>query len=279
MVKHFIPKTLEETLKYINEHKTIIISGGTDLMVQRRNWAETPPVFKKNVVYIFNLDELRHIVCKNDNLIIGANTRMSDILIHLDVPELLKEAIYIIASPALRNMATLAGNIGNASPAGDTLPILYALDAKVKLISLYGERILNIEDVITGPRRTVIEDNELIQEIIIPFKEYTNSTFVKVGGRKADAISKVSFTGAIRIEEDLVKELAICFGAVGPTIIRKKSIEAKYQYITTEELKANIENIINDYSEVIIPIDDQRSNKEYRKKVALNLLRDFITNL
>ena len=279
MVKHFIPKNLEEALKYLDEHQTTIISGGTDLMVQRRNWAEIPPLFKKDVVYIFNLDELRYITCRNDNLIIGANTRMSDLLVHLDVPELLKEAIYIIASPALRNMATLAGNIGNASPAGDTIPILYAMDAKVKLMSLDGERIINIEDLILGPRRTAINDNELIQEIIIPVKEFTSSSFIKVGGRKADAISKVSFTGAVRVEENIVKELAICFGAVGPTIIRKKSIEAKYQYITLEELKENIDSLVNDYSEFIKPIDDQRSNKEYRKKVTLNLLKEFITNL
>jgi|LGVF01.2.fsa_nt_gb CO/xanthine dehydrogenase FAD-binding subunit len=279
MVKHFIPSTLAEALEFISNNETKIISGGTDLMVQRRSWAETPPKFDKDVIYIFNLKELNYIKKTNSFLRIGATTPVSDVLEHQDTPKLLKEAISIMASPALRNLATIAGNIGNASPAGDTLPIMYLYNAQIKLENKDDFRILPINEVILGPRNIILENNEMITEVIIPLDAFTKTNFTKIGGRKADAISKVSFTGALNVVENIVEDFRICFGAVGPTVVRNTDIENKYQNISLIELKANISNIIKDYDEIVKPIDDQRSTKEYRKKVALNLLKDFIQNI
>jgi len=279
MVKQYLPTSLDDALEYINEYNSTVISGGTDLMVQKRNWAETPPKFDKHIVYIFNLGELKFVKKTENNLLIGATTPIEDVLDHSDTPSLLKEAIGIMASPALRNLATIAGNIGNASPAGDTLPILYAYDALVVIESIDNTKIVPISEVILGPRKTILKSNEIITDIVIPLTHFDKTSFVKVGGRKADAISKVSFTGAVKIENDTVTDLRICFGAVGPTIVRNKEIENKYKDITIEQLKGSIDQLIGEYSEIIKPIDDVRSNKEYRKKVALNLLQDFIQNL
>lgn len=278
MVKDLIPQSLQEVLEFINENDSKIIAGGTDLMVQRRNWANVPALFDKSLVYIFNLKELKYIEYKDNKLIIGACAAVSDIVLHPNCPKSLKEAIDIMASPALRNLATIAGNIMNASPAGDTLPILYMLDADVKVQSVSNERIIAVKDVIKGPRKTSLNSNEIITEIIIPVKEYTKEVFKKVGGRKADAISKVSMSAVLDIEDDLVTDFRVAFGAVGPTVVRSVELEEKYINISYDKLIKLLPHMIDDYTQIIKPIDDQRSNKDYRKKVALNLLKDFIKN-
>ena len=204
---------------------------------------------------------------------------MTTILEHVDTPILLKKSIDIIASPALRNIATVAGNIGNASPAGDTLPILYALNAKIVLLSKDSTRTLPIEEVITGPRKTVMQKDELIKEIILPIQTFTATSFVKVGGRKADAISKVSFTGAVTIKEDMITDIRIAFGAVAPVVVRNREIENSMIDMSPAQIKENMQDIVSSYEIFIRPIDDQRSNKKYRKQVAINLLNDFLLNL
>jgi len=279
MVKNVIPASYSEALKLLNEDSYKLIAGGTDLMVQRRSWSETPPEFPENVLYIFNLEELKYIKEEDGYILIGSTTPVEDLLTNDLTPHLLKEAIGIMASPALRHMATIAGNIGNASPAGDTLPILYILDAIIVLESVEGVRELPINEIITGPRRHVIKENEIIKEIKLPISVFTNSAFEKIGGRKADAISKVSFTGAVNIKDDKVLDFRIAFGAVSATILRRKELEQKYIGLTKEELIGKVDDIVVDYDPFVRPIDDQRSNKEYRKTVALNLLRNFIETL
>ena len=279
MVKNVIPVSLNEALELLNERPFKIIAGGTDLMVQRRAWSQTPPEFPENVLYIFNLEELKYVKEVDGYIVIGSTTPVEDLLYNDLTPNLLKEAIRIMASPALRHMATIAGNIGNASPAGDTLPILYALDAIIVLQSVKGIRELPINEVITGPRRHVINQNEIIKEIKIPISVFTNSVFEKVGGRKADAISKVSFTGAVNIKDGKVLDFRIAFGAVSATILRRKELERKFIGLSKEELIGKVNEVVNEYDPFIRPIDDQRSNKEYRKTVALNLLRNFIETL
>lgn len=279
MVKNVIPVSYSEALDLLNNRPFKIIAGGTDLMVQRRSWSQTPPEFPEDVLYIFNLEELKYIKEVDDYIIIGSTTPIEDVLDHELTPYLLKAAIGIMASPALRNMATIAGNIGNASPAGDTLPILYTLDTIIVLESVEGIREVPINEVITGPRRHTIKENEIIKEIKIPISVFTNSVFEKVGGRKADAISKLSFTGAVNIKDNKVLDFRIAFGAVSATIVRRKDIEEKYTGITKDELIGKVDEILADYDLFVRPIDDQRSNKEYRKTVALNLLRNFIETL
>ena len=279
MVKNIIPTSLNEALELLNDRPFKIMAGGTDLMVQRRAWSQTPPEFIEDVLYIFNLEELKYIKEDKGFIVIGSTTPVEDLLHNDLTPFLLKEAIGIMASPALRHMATIAGNIGNASPAGDTLPILYVLDAIIVLESIEGIRELPINEVITGPRKHVIKQNEIIKEIKIPISVYTDSVFEKVGGRKADAISKLSFTGAVNIKDDKVLDFRIAFGAVSATILRRKEIEEKYVGFTKEELIGKVDEIVNEYDPFIRPIDDQRSNKEYRKTVALNLLKNFIITL
>ncbi|MCK5387986.1 MAG: FAD binding domain-containing protein, partial [Candidatus Izimaplasma sp.] len=184
-----------------------------------------------------------------------------------------------MASPAIRNMATIGGNIGNASPAGDSLPVLYVLNALVVLKSIESIREVPIEELITGPGRKAMQKNEIITEVKIPINGFTSSVFNKIGGRKADAISKVSFAGVAKVKNNLVQDFRVAFGAVGPTVVRMKELEIDLIGQTVDEVKQDLHKILNKFGEFIKPIDDQRSNKEYRKTVAINLLKSFIEEL
>ena len=278
-MKNIIPKTYLETLEYLNSGDYILLAGGTDLMIKRRSWSNTLPEFKKSTLLIFNLQEMKYMFEEDDFLHIGAGTCLEDIKDNDLTPDLLVEAINIMASPAIRHMGTLGGNIGNASPAGDSLPVLYTLNAIIVLESIEAVREVPISDFIVGPGRKSIKSNEIIKEIKIPTRQFTQMKFEKVGGRKADAISKLSFAGVVEISNNIIQDFRVAFGAVGPTVVRKKILENEIIGQTLIEMKQDVKNILKSYEPFITPIDDQRSNKEYRKEVALNILESFILNI
>ncbi len=278
-MKNIIVKTLDEALVLLNEGDYKLLAGGTDLMIHNRSWSNTLPKFKQDTLLIYNLEELKYINQEEGFINIGSGMSLEDLKNHQLTPPLLVEALGIMASPAVRNMATIGGNIGNASPAGDSLPVLYILNALIVIESVENTRIVPIEEFITGPGKKALHNNEMIVEIKIPNETFTKSSFQKIGGRKADAISKVSFAGIVNIKNNLIQDFRVSFGAVGPTVVREKTLEETVIGLTVEELKANIQKIITEYSELINPISDQRSNKEYRKTVAINLLKNFILAL
>lgn len=274
MSKTYRPESLDDLLDLMAENDLIPFAGGTDLMVQ--NAAVDKPEFNKDVVFIAHLPELNRINRESENLVIGAAVTLAEIENHADVPELLKKAVGFIAAPALRNRGTMGGNICNASPAGDSIPPLYVLDARFRLQSKRGERTVRAEDFFKGPGRTDRRSDEILKDIVIPLKEWNIRKYRKVGTRAANALTKCSITAAAKVKNGRIDDLSIAFGAVGPVIVRDKTLEKKLIGLKAEELKNRIESIVKDYSAVIIPIDDQRSTAVYRKQVCLNLLREFL---
>lgn len=274
-----IPKTLEEALELLNQQNLTIMAGGTDLMVQNRSWNGSIPDFSNELLFIKHIDGLSYIKQIDNMIHIGALTTLEDLLQHDITPNIYKDALYEMASINIRNEATIAGNIENASPAGDSLPVLYALDAIVVLQSATNKRELLLQDYITGVRRTLRQPNELITEVKFPIPNYTNHKWVKVGGRRADAISKVSFVGLASIQQNIVQDVRIALGAVSPVVLRQRDIEQQYIGLPLNELKARISELIALYEPFITPIDDQRSNKAYRTTISKNLIRDFVESL
>ncbi|MDY0344953.1 MAG: FAD binding domain-containing protein [Bacilli bacterium] len=281
MVKHIIPNNLQEALNTLNAGPCHIMAGGTDLMIQKRNTAGTPPKFMKDVLYIANLEELNYVKKdgKRNCVLIGASSKLEDISHHPDVPNLLKDIIREIGSPGIRHSATLAGNIANASPAGDSLVALYLYDAEVVLSSVNGERVLPISKFITGVRRIDLRTNELIKEIIIPLLPVTKYKWVKVGGRRADSISKVSFAGLYLVNFGLVSDIRFAFGSVSAMVARSVELENSLKNRPIEQIIADLPRILDESNKLIAPIDDQRSNKVYRRKVATNIIESFINGI
>ena len=276
MVKHHIPQSLKEALKILDQHDCYIMAGGTDLMVMKHQRAGLIPNFDKDICYIANLKELQYIFEDEKGVHIGAGTKFVDIEESLIVPDLIKQIIHELASPNIRNMATMAGNIANASPAGDSIVGLYLLDATVELVSAHGSRVVPVDEFIFGVRKIHRKANELIKEIFISHNDDLNTYWRKVGSRAAESISKITFAGGYQVEDGKVVDFRMAFGSVSITCVRRKEIEKKYIGMTVEELKNHADDIIADMSKFVTPITDQRSTKEYRFKVAMNIVKDFI---
>lgn len=299
MVTGHYPTSLEEALSLLQEYPgALLINGGTDVMVVKKEarhviflnrieaLKEIGEVELKSVAGSSSLEKARSKEVQKKVIRIGAGATYYELLKAPLVPEILKKAISGIASPAIRHVGTIGGNICNASPAGDTIPVLYALDAKVIMASRENERKVirkePIESFIKGVRKIALNPNELVLAIEIEVTDYesiNHMTYEKVGARKSEAISKASFVGLAETKEGILKQIKIAFGAVSTTAVRDKAIEEALVGQKVEEIKKQKEKIISQYGVLITPIDDQRSTALYRKTVCQNLLRDFLERL
>ncbi len=277
MVKGYYPVTIKEALKVKQQApKAQLICGGTDVMVVKK------PV--EEMIFLNRISEMKSVEDLADVIRIGAGATYRELLANGIIPEVLKTAMKTIASPAIRSAGTIAGNICNASPAGDTLPILYALDAAVVCQRIAQEQILTrkipIQRFILGIRKTDLQEDEIVTAIEIPkafVRSCAKTTYEKVGARKSEAISKLSFVGMYQLEDGKISDIRIAFGSVGITALRFPELEQKMIGKTPDELSQNNETLISDYMDRIHPIDDQRSTSEYRCTVCRNLLHEFFT--
>ncbi len=275
----FTPKTLSEAFEILNVEQVIPFAGGTDLMVRRRSWSGTKPSFEDPALFIGELKELKEIVKKGQSLEIGAAVSLTELLDHPDVPEILKQAIRVMASPAIRNLATLGGNICNSSPAADTLPPLTVFGATLVLQSKGSQREVPIGEFIKGPGQNDLKENELLTSIHLSLAKYNHYYYKKVGTRKADALSKVSFAGLALTSGGIVDEVKIAIGAVAPRVVTCFEAEELLKGKSTRDLSKRIPDIKQLFQEYIRPINDQRSTAAYRNEVAFRLLEHFIAQL
>lgn len=293
MVTVYRPDTLEQALDKLAVGEHTLFSGGTDLMVRHSARPGITPDFEHDVVFLDAIEELQHITQieldpdlgaesgLQSGLCIGAGVSLHDIEINPLVPDVLRQSVANIAAPALRNRATMAGNICNASPAADSLPALYLLDAKLVLSSIHGQREMPIANFITGPGRTCLQQGEVLTHVVIPKADLPVTFYHKVGTRAANALTKLSVAGLAKVEQGKVVDWRVAFGAVGPTVVRSTVLEQKIIGQPIEMLREPlfIDNILSCYSKIICPIDDQRSTAQYRHRVSLNLLERWLTQL
>jgi xanthine dehydrogenase FAD-binding subunit len=271
--------TLDEALKALAASPFTPVAGGTDLMVRRRPWQGTVPHFDAPPLFVGRIPELVQIKKEEGSLVIGSAVTLADVMSRSEVPGVLRGAVSHMASPAIRNMGTLGGNICNASPAGDSLPPLYALGASVCLQSSSGRREMPLSAFITGPGKTARRPDELLVSVKIPLGPFDRVFYRKVGARKADAISKLSIACLAQTEGGVLCDLRITLGAVGPTVVRLEAAERSLAGRSLKELARNPCEVSSLYTEAVRPIDDQRSTAVYRKKVALGLIEQFISAL
>jgi len=274
MVETYRPESLLEALE-IRSRGALPFGGGTDLMVARRGYTGSLPRFDGTLLFTDRVAELRRVTVAEDVMEIGAAVTMTELLDHPETPALLREALALIAAPGIRNRATLGGNIGNASPAGDSLVPLYLYDTQVELRSLTGTRTLPLKELISGVRRLTLGKDELITRILLPLTDFSFTRYRKVGTRRANALSKLSFAGALTLGDDgTIKDLRIALGAVAPTVVRQEDTEQTFLGIPLKTV--NPDEAARKWADAVTPIDDQRSTAAYRKQVALNLIAGFI---
>ncbi len=274
-----IPDTLEELLALRRRHPgALLLAGGTDLLVQRRGAAADEAA----LLWIGKISELKGVREEDDSLVIGAATPLAaiiaDPLVRRHAP-LLVQALRTVGAPAIRNMATLGGNIITASPAGDSLPALYLMDALLELTAGRETRRMPIATFITGPRRTALQPGELLTRIRLPLGQaFTRQQVEKVGRRKALAIAVASLAAMARLSDDgRIDAIRLAWGSVGPTVMRFPELERRL--IGARLDPEQIRDAVDSVRRGVAPIDDIRAPAEYRRRVAGNLLIRFLEGL
>jgi carbon-monoxide dehydrogenase medium subunit len=253
------------------------LAGGTDLMVQMAGEIGEPP---EHLLDIWGLDELRGIEVAADRLVIGALTTYTELRRSEPVAQhapALAEASATIGAAQIQNRGTIGGNVVNASPAGDTLPVLLALDAEIVVGSARGERAIAASDFWVAYRRTALAPDELILRIRIPISGGREARFRKVGTRRAQAISKVVMAVAWHAEGregGAWRDVRVALGSVADRPIRAGAAESalEAQPPTRETADAAAEALASE----ITPIDDVRSSADYRRVVAARVLHRIV---
>ena len=268
------PATVEEVVSALKEYdgRAKVLAGGTDLLSLMKLRAVMP----EYVVNIKNISGLDYIREESNALKIGALTTISTIR----ESELIKlkcfsvyEATQGFATPQVRNMATIGGNICRSSPAADMAPPLMTFDAEVKLVGLRGERKILLEDFFTGPGENVLE-GEILTEIIIPLpKQAYGTAFIELTRNSAD-LAKLSCAVGIAAHNGRCDDIRIALGALASRPVRAKKVE---QVIKGREINEDVvEEAVGKVIEEISPITDARSTAEYRTQVSPVLVKRVI---
>lgn len=262
-----LPTSLDEALGLLaTDPEAHVLAGGTDLMVEVNYGHRRPPA----VLSLRRVDELRGWRVDGDELVLGAGLTYAE----METGELaellpaLARAARTVGSPQIRNTGTLGGNLGTASPAGDTLPVLSALDATVVLASVRGERTVSIHDFVTGVKRTARQPDELIVAARVP-RLRGPQEYLKVGTRNAMVISVAGCAVVVDLDGRSVR---CALGSVGPVPIRCREAEA----LATAEVDWDADPArIGDprtyesfgalAAAAARPIDDHRSTAAYRR--------------
>lgn len=272
MMNVLLPPSFEELWSAVDAHPDFcIFGGGTDLLVKMRNASMRTAA----LIGLERIAELRTVREESDTIIIGAAAPIASLVDNESLSTafpVLTAALGTIGGPAIRNMATIGGNICTASPAGDSLPPLYVLDAELILKSRTGERSLAIRDFILGPGRTAMKPGEILAEIRLQRRPAFNlQHFEKVGQRKAHAISIASLAVcATRKDDGTVHDIRCAWGSVGPHIVESDAVHAALNgHPLTESV---ITRAAARAQRAVSPIDDIRASADYRRTVAGNLL-------
>jgi CO/xanthine dehydrogenase FAD-binding subunit len=270
------PASLAEAYGLLAESTWRPIAGGTDVLVQLSGQLGPPP---ERLLDLWGLDELRGIALDGDALTLGALTTYSQIrrsAVCRDLLPALVEAAATVGAAQIQNRGTLGGNIANASPAGDLLPVLLATDAIIVVGSVHGEREIPAAAFWIGYRQTALSPEEIVVRIRVPLVEDRQVRFRKIGTRRAQAISKVvlSLSWVAATPAAPWQSVRLGLGSVAERPIRATATEAFLEGRLPAADTAN-----EAYVRVAVeiePINDVRSTAEYRRAVTARVLHRLI---
>jgi CO/xanthine dehydrogenase FAD-binding subunit len=258
-------RTLADALAWRATHPhATVLAGGTDLMVFLELGSANPT----SVLDLWGCTELRGI--SEDGRTLGALTTWTDMVRHPALPVALRDCARTVGAPQIQNRGTIGGNIVNASPAGDSLPMWLVTDATFELASVRGVRQVPASAFWLGYRKTALAPDELLVRVHLHPHAGDRLHYRKVGTRLAQAISKVVLGGRLRIEGGIVTEARVALGSVAPTPIRAHHVEAALLGKPVDPAAAAA------VADDIAPIDDIRSTAAYRRTVSANVIRAWL---
>ncbi|MCP4421777.1 MAG: 2Fe-2S iron-sulfur cluster binding domain-containing protein [Chloroflexi bacterium] len=271
---YYAPNSVEEALKLLAKHGAAarLLAGGTDLMIELERGFRVPQTVI-DVTSISDLDQISQDEQGNIHLgpLVTHNQVAGSALCRERAFPLVK-ACWEVGAPQIRNRGTVAGNLATASPANDTISPLWALGATLTLQSQHGSRTLSFDDFFLGVRKTAVAPDEMIVDIAFPaMRDDQAGTFLKLGLRRAQAISVVNVTVILSREAETVTQARITLGSVSPTIVRAPAAE---QFLVGQTLTpAVIGKAGKLAAEAAKPIDDVRGTAAYRSYMIETLTR------
>ena len=280
--RYYTPNSIQEALELLSRHspQARLIAGGTDLLIEMERRQREP----ETLIDISRIKELNYIQLDDDGMLhIGpavTHNQVAGSTVCREYAFPLLSACWQVGAPQIRNRGTIAGNLVTASPANDTLSPLLALNARVTLASLHGQRTLPLADFFLDVRQTALADDEMLVDIHFPaLKDNQIGTFEKLGLRRAQAISVVHVAVVLTFDGPTISQARIALGSVGPTVIRARAAEAALigQSLSDEAIEQAADLAAQDAR----PIDDVRGSAAYRRygvkvhtRRALIALRD-----
>ncbi|MER8770431.1 xanthine dehydrogenase family protein subunit M [Mesorhizobium sp. M0960] len=268
MIRYAKPTTVDDALALLGEGQWRILAGGTDFYP-----AQGSKPFRDNVLDINGLAALRGIAEAENHWLVGARTTWTDLVRH-PLPaafDALKQAAREVGSVQIQNVASIAGNLCNASPAADGVPALLVLDAEVELRSSVATRHLPLAEFILGNRRTALQPGEMVTAIRIP-KPATagSSAFVKLGARRYLVISIAMAAARLAIEDGIVRNAVVAVGSCSVVARRLAGVEAALRGRPVGPALATA--IQSAPMDELSPIGDVRGSAEYRLDAAREIV-------
>lgn len=265
----FEPHSLGEALACLKEHGPDAwkLAGGTDLLVRMKK-KETRP---RALVNLKRIPDLAFVALEGGSLRLGALTTVARLLRSTEVRQYfpaLYQAARVMASPQIRELATVGGNICNASPAADLVPPLVAAGAAVRLVGEDGVRVVPLEELFRGPREADVAPTEILTEIMLPLPAPgSQAVYLKHGLRRAHELALVGVAVFLSFDADRrAREVRIALGAAGPTVLRARAAEAYLlERPLTDQTLVEAGRLA---AEAARPIDDVRSSAWYRREMV-----------
>ncbi|TPI28006.1 xanthine dehydrogenase family protein subunit M [Mesorhizobium sp. B3-2-1] len=266
MIRYAKPTTVDEALALLGEGAWRILAGGTDFYP-----AQGSKPFRDNVLDINGLTALRGIAETGSHWIIGARTTWTDVIRHPLPPafDALKQAAREVGSAQIQNVASVAGNLCNASPAADGVPGLLVLDAEVELRSAAATRHLPLSEFILGNRRTALQPGEIVTAIRVP-KPTGTSAFVKLGARRYLVISIAMVAARLVVENGIVADAAVAVGSCSAVARRLAGVEAALRGLPLDA--GLVAAVRSAQMAELSPIADVRGSAEYRLEAVREIV-------
>jgi len=276
--EYHAPASVAEAVKLLDNYgsEAKVLAGGTDLIVKMKDGSVRP----KHVVNLKWIPGLSGIRERRDGVWIGALTKLRDIerseLVQKRLP-VLHEAVRMIGSVQIRNLATLGGNICNASPAADGPVALLALDAKAHITGPSGERTVDLDSFFKGPGRTILSQSEILTGVTVPrYAAGGYGCFLRVARVSMD-IATISLAASAKLKDGTVEDCRLAWGTVAPTPMRTRDVE---EFLRGKRLD---EKVISDAAELasksIQPRERGRSSGPYKRKVAYGFTVEALTRI
>ncbi len=270
----FSARSVQEACDLLAKHgeNARVLAGGTDLMVLINRRLLRPPV-------LVNIGKcgLNAIRVEGDTLVIGAGATFAEIIRSELVREhapLLAYSLKMAGSPAIRNAATLGGNLANASPAADGAVSVLALGARIKCVSSGGERLVDADDFFTGPGQTVLRADELLTDVLVPIRPNAKTGYRKLGQRKAEICAVASVAVLIEAENGSYGNVRMAMGSVAP-----RPILLNAAGMLTGQKRADpdlIQSVADAVAGEVTPIDDVRGTAWYRRKASAAIVKQTL---